>query len=44
MNATLIAVIVLTALIVVILIKTAVIVPQKCEYIIERLGKYSRFD
>jgi len=42
MNATLIAVLVFTALIVVILIKTAVIVPQKSEYIIERLGKYSR--
>jgi len=42
MNATLIAVLMLTALIVVILIKTAVIVPQKSEYIIERLGKYSR--
>lgn len=42
MNATLIAVLVLTALIVVILVKTAVIVPQKSEYIIERLGKYSR--
>lgn len=42
MNPTLIAVLVFTALIVVILIKTAVIVPQKSEYIIERLGKYSR--
>lgn len=42
MNATLIAALMLTALIVVILIKTAVIVPQKSEYIIERLGKYSR--
>ena len=42
MNATLVAVVVLTVLIVVILVKTAVIVPQKSEYIIERLGKYSR--
>jgi regulator of protease activity HflC (stomatin/prohibitin superfamily) len=42
MNATLIAVVVLTALVIVILLKTAVIVPQKSEYIIERLGKYSR--
>jgi regulator of protease activity HflC (stomatin/prohibitin superfamily) len=42
MNATLVATLVLTALIVVVLIKTAVIVPQKSEYVIERLGKYSR--
>jgi regulator of protease activity HflC (stomatin/prohibitin superfamily) len=42
MNATLIALLMLTVLIVVILIKTAVIVPQKSEFIIERLGKYSR--
>lgn len=42
MNATLIAILMLTVLIVVILIKTAVIVPQKSEFIIERLGKYSR--
>jgi len=42
MNATFIAILVLTVLVVVILIKTAVIVPQKSEFIIERLGKYSR--
>jgi regulator of protease activity HflC (stomatin/prohibitin superfamily) len=42
MSATLIAILVLTILIVVVLIKTAVIVPQKSEFIIERLGKYSR--
>jgi regulator of protease activity HflC (stomatin/prohibitin superfamily) len=42
MNATLIALLMLTVLIVVILLKTAVIVPQKSEFIIERLGKYSR--
>jgi regulator of protease activity HflC (stomatin/prohibitin superfamily) len=42
MNPTLIAILMLTVLIVVILIKTAVIVPQKSEFIIERLGKYSR--
>jgi len=42
MSATLIAVVVFAALVIVILIKTAVIVPQKSEYIIERLGKYSR--
>lgn len=42
MNATLIAVVVLTVLIVMILLKTAVIVPQKSEYVVERLGKYSK--
>ena len=42
MNPALIAILMLTVLIVVILIKTAVIVPQKSEFIIERLGKYSR--
>ena len=42
MNATLIAILMLSVLIVVILIKSAVIVPQKSEFIIERLGKYSR--
>jgi regulator of protease activity HflC (stomatin/prohibitin superfamily) len=41
MNETLIAVIVLAVFVVVILLKTAVIVPQKSEYVIERLGKYS---
>lgn len=41
MNETLIAVLILTALIVIILVKTAVIVPQKSEYIVERLGKFS---
>jgi regulator of protease activity HflC (stomatin/prohibitin superfamily) len=42
MNPSLIAAIVLTFLVVIILVKTAVVVPQKNEYIIERLGKYSR--
>lgn len=42
MNTALIALVMLTALIVVILLKSAVIVPQKSEYIIERLGKFSR--
>lgn len=41
MSATLIATAVITVLIIVILLKTAVIVPQKTEYIVERLGKYS---
>jgi regulator of protease activity HflC (stomatin/prohibitin superfamily) len=41
MTPTLIAVIAVAILVVVILVKTAVIVPQKSEYIIERLGKYN---
>ncbi len=41
-SPTLVAVLILTALIVVILLKTAVVVPQKTEYIVERLGKYSK--
>ncbi|MDY0189202.1 MAG: stomatin-like protein [Desulfuromonas sp.] len=42
MNPSLIAAILLTFLVVIILVKTAVVVPQKSEYIVERLGKYSR--
>lgn len=42
MTATLIAVLVLAVLIIIVLFKTAVIVPQKSEYIVERLGKYSK--
>ncbi len=42
MSTTLIAVVFLAALIVVVILKTAVIVPQKSEYIIERLGKYNK--
>ncbi len=41
MTPTLIAVIAVAILVIVILVKTAVIVPQKSEYIIERLGKYN---
>lgn len=41
MSSTLVAVIILAALVIFIIIKTAVIVPQKSEYIVERLGKYS---
>jgi regulator of protease activity HflC (stomatin/prohibitin superfamily) len=41
MSATLIALLVLTGFIIVLLLKTAVIVPQKSEYIVERLGKYN---
>ncbi|GAB6057591.1 SPFH domain-containing protein [Desulfonatronum parangueonense] len=42
MNPTLIALLVLTGLIVVVLLKSAVVVPQKREYIVERLGKYNK--
>jgi regulator of protease activity HflC (stomatin/prohibitin superfamily) len=42
MSPTLIAVLFLAALIVVVTVKTAVIVPQKSEYIIERLGKFNK--
>lgn len=41
MTPTLIAVIAVAILVIVVLVKTAVIVPQKSEYIIERLGKYN---
>ena len=41
MTPTLVAVIAVAVLVIVILLKTAVIVPQKSEYIIERLGKYN---
>ena len=42
MTPTLIAVLVLAALFVFVIIKTAVIVPQKSEFITERLGKYNK--
>jgi regulator of protease activity HflC (stomatin/prohibitin superfamily) len=42
MNESLIVVGVLALIIIVLLIKTAVVVPQRSEYIIERLGKYSK--
>jgi len=42
MTPTLIAVFVLAALIILVIIKTAVIVPQKSEFIVERLGKYNK--
>ena len=41
MNPVLVAVAVLAILMIVIVLKSAVIVPQKSEYIIERLGKYN---
>ena len=41
MNTSLIVAIVLAVIVIVLLVKTAVIVPQRSEYIIERLGKYS---
>jgi len=42
MNEPLIVVGVIAAIIIVLLIKTAVVVPQRSEYIVERLGKYSK--
>jgi len=42
MSESLIVVGVLSVIIIVLLIKTAVIVPQRYEYIVERLGKYSK--
>lgn len=42
MTPTLIALLVLAALFVVVIIRSAVIVPQKSEFIIERLGKYNK--
>jgi len=42
LNPTLIAVIVFAALTIVIILKTAVVVPQKSEYVVERLGKYNK--
>jgi regulator of protease activity HflC (stomatin/prohibitin superfamily) len=41
MTSSLVAVVFLAGLVIVVLLKTAVIVPQKSEFIIERLGKYS---
>ncbi len=42
MNESLIVVGVVTVIVVVLLIKTAIIVPQRSEYVVERLGKYSK--
>lgn len=42
MNESLIVVGVIAAIVIVLLIKTAVVVPQRSEYIVERLGKYSK--
>jgi len=42
MQESLIVVSVLTGIVVVLLIKTAIVVPQRSEYVIERLGKYSK--
>ena len=42
MNESIIVVGVIAVIIIVLLIKTAVIVPQRSEYVIERLGKYSQ--
>jgi len=42
MNESLIVVGMLAAIVIVLLIKTAVIVPQRSEFIVERLGKYRK--
>jgi len=42
MSESLIVVGVITVIVIVLLIKTAIVVPQRSEYIIERLGKYSK--
>ena len=42
MNESLIVVGVLAVIVIVLLIKTAVVVPQRSEYIVERLGKYNQ--
>ena len=42
MNESLIVVSVLTVIVIVLLIKTAIVVPQRLEYIVERLGKYNK--
>lgn len=42
MSPAFVAVVILAVLVIVVILKTAVIVPQKSEYIVERLGKYNR--
>ena len=42
MNETLIVAAVLAVVVMVLLVKTAVVVPQRSEFIVERLGKYSK--
>ncbi|MBW2602639.1 MAG: SPFH/Band 7/PHB domain protein [Deltaproteobacteria bacterium] len=42
MNESLIVVSVVTVIVVFLLIKTAIVVPQRSEYVIERLGKYNK--
>jgi len=42
MNESLIVVGVVSAIVIIILMKTAIVVPQRSEYVIERLGKYSK--
>ncbi|MBW1616895.1 MAG: paraslipin [Deltaproteobacteria bacterium] len=42
MNESLIVVGIVAVIVVILLIKTAIIVPQRSEYVIERLGKYSK--
>jgi regulator of protease activity HflC (stomatin/prohibitin superfamily) len=42
MNESLIVVGILAVLVIILLVKTAVVVPQRLEYIVERLGKYNK--
>ncbi len=42
MSESLVVLFVLAVIIIVLLVKTAVVVPQRSEYIVERLGKYSK--
>ena len=42
MNTSLFVAFILAVIVIVLLVKTAVIVPQRSEYIVERLGKYSK--
>ena len=42
MDMTLIVTLAFTVLVIIILLKTAVIVPQQSAYVVEKLGKFSR--
>lgn len=41
-DGSLVILVLITALVIILFLKTAVVVPQKSEFVIERLGKYSR--
>ena len=42
MGESLIVIAIVAVIVIVLLIKTAVVVPQRSEYIVERLGKFSK--